>query len=100
MVASKLRPNLIIDVSHANSRKDHQQQLSVSADVAHQIAEGDTRIVGVMIESFLVAGRQEARPGQPLTYGQSITDACIHWHDTEMVLTQLAEAAAQRRTRS
>ncbi len=100
MVASGLRPNLIIDVSHANSRKDHQQQLAVSADVAQQIALGNTQIVGVMIESFLVAGRQEARPGQPLTYGQSITDACIHWHDTEIVLTQLAAAAAQRRARN
>jgi 3-deoxy-7-phosphoheptulonate synthase len=86
MTVAALRPNLIIDVSHANSRKDHQKQLGVSQNVAAQIATGERRIAGVMIESFLVAGRQDARPGQALTYGQSITDACINWHDTEVVL--------------
>lgn len=96
MVESKLRPNLIVDVSHANSDKDHHKQLSVSEDVAAQVAEGEQRIVGVMAESFLVAGRQDARPGQALTYGQSITDACIDWQDTEVLLTRLAEASASR----
>jgi len=96
MVSSSLRPNLIIDVSHANSRKDHHRQLEVCTAVAAQVAHGDRRIAGIMLESFLVAGRQDARPGQPLTYGQSITDACINWHDTENVLTRLAEATAAR----
>ena len=98
MVVSKLRPNLIIDVSHANSSKDHQKQLSVGQDVAAQIARGEQRIVGVMVESFLVAGRQNARPGQPLTYGQSITDACLSWPDTETLLHQLAVAVSRRAT--
>jgi 3-deoxy-7-phosphoheptulonate synthase len=96
MVASGLRPNLIIDTSHANSRKDHQRQLTVGAEVARQIAAGDRRIAGVMIESFLVAGRQDARPGGALTYGQSITDACLGWPDTVSLLERLAEASARR----
>ena len=97
MVAAGVRPNLIIDVSHANSRKDHQKQLTAGDDVALQIAGGERRIAGVMIESFLVAGRQEARPGQTLTYGQSITDGCLNWNDTVRLLTRLAEAAEARR---
>ncbi|MSR13305.1 MAG: 3-deoxy-7-phosphoheptulonate synthase [Gammaproteobacteria bacterium] len=97
MTAAKLRPNLIVDVSHANSRKDHQRQIAVGDEVAAQVGAGDRRIVGIMIESFLVAGRQESRPGQTLTYGQSITDACINWDDTADLLGRLAEAAARRR---
>ena len=96
MVAAGVRPNLIIDVSHANSRKDHHRQIAVTDDVAAQIAAGEQRIVGVMIESFLIAGRQDARPGQSLTYGQSITDACINWDDTVKLLQRLATAAAAR----
>ena len=96
MVAAGVRPNLIIDVSHANSRKDHQRQITVTDDVAAQITAGEQRIVGVMIESFLIAGRQDARPGQSLTYGQSITDACINWDDTVKLLQRLATAAAAR----
>ena len=96
MQAAGVRPNLIVDVSHANSSKDHQRQLTVTEDVAAQIAGGEGRIVGVMIESFLVAGRQEPRPGQALTYGQSITDACLNWHDTVMLLERLATASAAR----
>jgi 3-deoxy-7-phosphoheptulonate synthase len=99
MVAAKLRPNLIIDVSHANSKKDHQRQIAVGDEVAAQVTDGDRRIVGIMIESFLIAGRQDARPGQSLTYGQSITDACINWPDTAALLQRLADASAARRAK-
>jgi len=95
--AAGLRPNVMIDFSHANSRKQPQRQLEVSADVAAQLAAGNRHIIGVMVESHLVAGRQDVIPGQPLTYGQSITDACIGWDDTEMILAQLAGAVRQRR---
>lgn len=88
---------LMIDVSHANSSKKPENQPVVSADVAAQVASGDDRIVGVMIESNLVAGRQEVVPGKPLVYGQSITDGCIDWATTETVLQGLADAVAQRR---
>ncbi len=97
MAAAGLRPNLIIDVSHANSRKDHRKQVDVGEAVALQIASGERRIAGVMIESFLEGGRQDTRPGQPLKYGQSITDACLDWDTTEQLLLRLADAAAHRR---
>ncbi len=96
MVAARLKPNLIIDLSHANSRKDHHKQTAVGEDVATQITGGDRRIAGVMIESFLVAGRQDQRPGQALHYGQSITDACLGWAETEKLLQHLAAATATR----
>jgi 3-deoxy-7-phosphoheptulonate synthase len=88
-----LKPQMMVDFSHANSRKQYERQLIVGKDVASQISRGDFRIMGVMIESFLVEGRQ----GKPLTYGQSITDACIGWKDTVPLLEQLAEAVRQRR---
>ena len=91
------RPRVMIDFSHANSRKRHQKQLEIGRDVAGQIARGDRRIIGAMIESFLVAGRQEWRADQELVYGQSITDACISWQDSEPLLRLLAEAVRQRR---
>jgi 3-deoxy-7-phosphoheptulonate synthase len=69
----------------------------VCADIGRQIAAGDTRIVGVMVESHLVAGRQDLVPGKELTYGQSITDGCIDWETSEKVLEQLADAVRQRR---
>lgn len=88
---------IMIDFSHANSEKKHEKQKDVSTDVSGQVASGDQRIKGVMIESHLVAGNQKATPGQTdLTYGQSITDACIGWDDTEVVLAQLAEASKSR----
>lgn len=93
------KPRLMIDFSHANSRKQHQKQIDVGHDVAGQIARGDQRINGVMIESFLEAGRQDWRADEELVYGQSITDACISWADTEPLLRTLAEAVRQRRTR-
>jgi 3-deoxy-7-phosphoheptulonate synthase len=94
---SGLTEAVVIDVSHANSAKDPGKQPQVAADVARQIAAGDDRIVGVMIESHLVAGRQDLTPGQPLTYGQSITDGCIDWDTSVATLEELAAAVTQRR---
>ncbi|WP_352701756.1 3-deoxy-7-phosphoheptulonate synthase [Mesorhizobium sp. M0598] len=91
-------PRLMIDVSHANSNKKPENQPRVAADVAGQIAAGDERIIGIMIESNLVAGRQDVVPGKPLVYGQSITDGCIDWETTETVLHGLADAVEQRRS--
>ena len=92
-----LAPQLMIDVSHANSNKKPENQPMVAADVAAQVAAGDERIIGLMIESNLVAGRQDVVPGKPLVYGQSITDGCIDWATTETVLRDLADAVEHRR---
>lgn len=92
-----LEPKLMVDFSHANSKKQHDRQIDVGHDVSSQIKRGEKRIMGVMIESHLVAGRQDQKPGVELTYGQSITDACLGWDDTEMVLRELADAVKQRR---
>ena len=92
-----LPPRLMIDCSHGNSGKDHARQPAVARDIAAQIADGSPYVFGVMIESHLVAGRQDARPGQPLVYGQSITDACLAWDDTVPVLEELAKAVRARR---
>ncbi|MBQ0725478.1 MAG: 3-deoxy-7-phosphoheptulonate synthase [Cycloclasticus sp.] len=89
--------HMMIDFSHANSSKQHDRQLVVGADVAEQIAGGDMRISGVMIESNLVAGRQDPVEGQDLVYGQSITDACIDWDSSVQLLTDLAAAVRNRR---
>jgi 3-deoxy-7-phosphoheptulonate synthase len=89
----------MVDCSHANSRKQHQNQVEVGRTLAHQIASGDRRIVGVMVESHLISGRQDVVAGRPLTYGQSITDACLGWEETRPVLTNLAEAVGARRGR-
>ncbi|MCW8907612.1 MAG: 3-deoxy-7-phosphoheptulonate synthase AroG [Sedimenticola sp.] len=97
MEKAGFKPRMMIDFSHANSRKRHQKQIDVGRDVAGQIARGDRRINGVMIESFLAAGRQDWRADEELVYGQSITDACISWDDTEPLLHTLAEAVRQRR---
>ncbi|RWE98677.1 3-deoxy-7-phosphoheptulonate synthase [Mesorhizobium sp.] len=91
-------PRLMIDVSHANSNKKPENQPTVAADVAGQVAAGDARIIGVVIESNLVAGRQEVMPNKPLVYGQSITDGCIDWATTETVLHGLADAVERRRS--
>ncbi|MEJ2141617.1 MAG: 3-deoxy-7-phosphoheptulonate synthase AroG [Gammaproteobacteria bacterium] len=88
---------LMIDFSHANSQKQHQRQVEVAKDVALQIASGNDGIMGVMIESHLKEGRQDVEEGKELTYGQSITDACISWEDSEPVLRELAKAVHQRR---
>jgi 3-deoxy-7-phosphoheptulonate synthase len=89
----------MIDCSHGNSSKNHENQIPVSRNVADQIAAGDARIVGVMAESNLVAGRQDLVPGQALIYGQSVTDACIGWDDTVTMLEMLANAVKARRVR-
>ncbi|MDE2429786.1 MAG: 3-deoxy-7-phosphoheptulonate synthase AroG [Burkholderiales bacterium] len=94
---SGLASRLMIDASHANSSKNPANQVPVCADIASQIAGGDTRIVGVMIESHLVAGRQDLIPGKELVYGQSVTDGCIDWDASIKVLEGLAEAVKQRR---
>ncbi len=88
---------VMIDVSHANSGKRPENQPLVIDDLAGRIAAGERRILGVMVESHLTGGRQELRSGQPLRYGQSITDACIDWDTSVQVLTRLAQAVRQRR---
>lgn len=95
--AAGLNDRIMVDFSHANSRKQHAVQLEVGESVAGQIAAGDMRIFGVMIESHLVAGRQDVKPGRPLVYGQSITDACLGWDDTTVLIGKLAEASARRK---
>jgi 3-deoxy-7-phosphoheptulonate synthase len=97
MESNGLKPQLMVDFSHANSRKQHPRQLLVGRDVASQIARGDQRIMGAMLESFIVAGRQDLVEDNPLTYGQSITDACISWDDSVPLLEELAHAVRQRR---
>ncbi len=92
-----LPPNIMIDLSHANSRKQHDAQVSVAEAVAEQIESGDKRIIGVMLESHLIAGRQDVKPDQELVYGQSITDACLGWEDTTVLLERLASASGKRR---
>lgn len=93
----KLKPQVMIDCSHANSRKDYLRQPMVCRDVAAQVANGDRRILGVMVESNLVAGAQKLVAGKPLVYGQSITDACIGWEETVSLLDELAAAVRQGR---
>ncbi|WP_428774119.1 3-deoxy-7-phosphoheptulonate synthase AroG [Vibrio sp.] len=95
--ASNLPQKVMIDFSHANSSKQYQRQMVVADDVSAQLAAGEQAIFGVMIESHLVEGRQDLVDGQAPTYGQSITDACIGWQDTEKVLRQLADAVTARR---
>ncbi len=94
---SGLAARLMVDFSHGNSRKQYKLQMEVCDSIATQIAAGDERIVGVMVESHLVEGRQDLAPGKALTYGQSITDACIGWDDSLEVLEKLAAAVRARR---
>jgi 3-deoxy-7-phosphoheptulonate synthase len=95
--AAGLPERLVVDASHGNSGKDHRRQPLVAADLAEQIAAGNRAIVGVMLESFIAEGRQDLGAGTELTYGQSITDACMAWDTTVEVLDQLADAARRRR---
>jgi 3-deoxy-7-phosphoheptulonate synthase len=97
MKNAAIQPRIMIDFSHANSNKDYRRQAIVCHDVAGQIAGGNKDIIGVMIESNLVAGAQKLVPGQPLLYGQSITDACIDWPETRNLLAELATAVRKRR---
>jgi len=88
---------VMVDCSHGNSAKDHTRQSVVAADLAAQVAGGSTAVIGVMLESHLVGGRQNLRPGTALAYGQSITDACLAWDDTVPCLETLAAAVRSRR---
>lgn len=97
-VKAGLNPAIMIDASHANSAKKPELQPQVLAEIGTQLANGDKRIIGVMIESNLVAGRQDLVPGQELVYGQSITDGCIDWDTTVTALRDLADAVRKRRS--
>jgi 3-deoxy-7-phosphoheptulonate synthase len=99
MTAAGISTRLMIDASHGNSQKRPERQPAVAETIAAQIEAGDQRIGGVMIESHLVAGRQDLVPGRPLVYGQSITDGCIDWPTSVAVLERLATAVARRRAR-
>ncbi|HEY0182083.1 MAG TPA: 3-deoxy-7-phosphoheptulonate synthase, partial [Rhodopila sp.] len=92
-----LQPRIMVDASHANSGKNPANQPNVIAFVAEQIAAGDHRIIGAMIESHLVAGRQDLQPNRPLIYGQSITDGCIDWETSVTACAALARAVQLRR---
>ncbi|MBR7395776.1 3-deoxy-7-phosphoheptulonate synthase AroH [Klebsiella variicola] len=91
-----LPEQLVVDFSHGNCQKQHRRQLEVCADICQQIRAGSTAIAGIMAESFLQEGTQKVVPGQPLTWGQSITDPCLSWDDSERLLSELAAAAAIR----
>jgi len=95
--SSGLNPRLMIDTSHANSQKQFLKQVEVCRDIIHQIKTGQDNIFGLMIESHLVEGRQDFTAGAELTYGQSITDACIGWEDSEELLHELADAVKAKR---
>ncbi|MCS6811789.1 MAG: 3-deoxy-7-phosphoheptulonate synthase, partial [Tepidimonas sp.] len=100
---AKLPARVMVDCSHGNSQKQHERQVEVARDIAAQVAGGSDRILGVMVESHLRAGAQKFTPGKDdparLTYGQSITDACIDWETSVEVLQTLAQAVAARRAR-
>jgi 3-deoxy-7-phosphoheptulonate synthase len=100
LLSANLSAHIMVDASHANSLKNHENQLPVCEDLAAQISAGDERLIGVMVESNLIAGRQNHHCGQSLeeiTYGQSITDACIGWDQTEQICDLLAQAVQARR---
>jgi len=100
MSKAGIAQRLMIDSSHANSRKNPENQIPVCADIAGQIGQGDSRIIGVMVESHLLGGRQDLQPGVTLKYGQSITDGCIGWDESVKVLEGLAAAVRKRRLES
>ncbi|MFN3986466.1 MAG: 3-deoxy-7-phosphoheptulonate synthase AroG [Rhodocyclaceae bacterium] len=99
LAAAGVPGKVMIDFSHANSRKQHKLQVEVARDVAGQMASGEERIIGVMVESHLKEGRQDLVPGKELEYGKSITDACIGWEDSVNVLEILAEGVRNRRVK-
>jgi 3-deoxy-7-phosphoheptulonate synthase len=94
---AKLPERLMIDCSHANAAKEYKRQMEVARDIAGQLGRAERRIVGVMVESHLVEGRQDLEPGRPLQFGQSITDACLGWKDSAELLSVLAEGVRKRR---
>jgi 3-deoxy-7-phosphoheptulonate synthase len=92
-----LPERLVIDASHDNSGKDPERQFFAAGEIADQIADGNKAITGVMLESFLIEGRQDLKPGEELVYGQSVTDACLGWEDTVQALDRFASAVQARR---
>ena len=98
LAAAGLEERLMIDLSHANSAKDHRRQKDVAADVCAQLRAGERRIVGAMVESNLKGGRQDIVAGRPLVYGQSVTDACLGWEESVPLVEELAAAVRRRRT--
>ena len=99
LAAAGVCNKVMVDFSHGNSRKQHRLQIEVAKNVANQLAAGDDRIMGVMVESHLKEGRQDLVPDKDLEYGKSITDACIGWEDSVEVLDILAEGVRQRRVK-
>ena len=97
LAESELAQSIMVDMSHGNSSKQHKNQINVCNNVAKQLSTGEKRITGVMIESNLVEGNQSITNKENLVYGQSITDACLNWQDTEICLEILSEAIAKRR---
>jgi 3-deoxy-7-phosphoheptulonate synthase len=98
--AAGVQQRLMIDCSHANSQKQHQKQVDVAEAIGDQVAHGNDNIMGVMIESHLVAGRQDVEEGKELVFGQSITDACINWDSSVSMLKNLAKSVQQRRNKN
>jgi 3-deoxy-7-phosphoheptulonate synthase len=97
LTRAKLPERLMIDCSHANSSKKYERQVDVARDIAGRIGQGENRIVGVMVESHLVEGRQDLEPGKALKFGQSITDPCLGWDSSTALLQTLADAVKARR---
>ena len=100
LARAQLPERLMIDCSHANAAKDYRRQGAVAADIGRQIAGGERRIIGAMVESHLVEGRQDLVPGKPLVFGQSITDSCLGWDESARLLQGLADAVKERRKHS
>lgn len=99
LASAGLAERVMIDCSHANAARQHRRQLTAAAGIGEQIAAGNQRIIGTMVESHLVEGRQDLKPGKALVYGQSITDACLGWEDSVSLLESLADKVRQRRKR-
>jgi 3-deoxy-7-phosphoheptulonate synthase len=97
LASAGLEQRLMVDCSHSNSQKMYQRQIDVAREIGRQVATGDERVFGVMVESHLKAGRQDLVPGKPLVYGQSITDACIAWEESVPLLRNLADSVRRRR---
>ncbi|MCE9684780.1 MULTISPECIES: 3-deoxy-7-phosphoheptulonate synthase [Shewanella] len=95
--AAGISQRMVVDFSHGNSEKNHKKQLDVAADIMAQMRSGSTAIAGIMAESFIQEGNQKVVAGEPLCYGKSITDACLHWDDSEKLLRDLAAASRARR---
>lgn len=97
LASAGLAAKLMVDFSHANSSKNYEKQMLVAEDIAAQVSTGESRIFGVMVESHLKPGRQDLVEGKPLNYGQSITDACLGWGESEKLLRVLADAVQKKR---